>query len=498
MAENNKPPLNFNGQSGDGQNSNDKLKEFVEKFRALPQGAQIGVVVGAFFFILILGGGEEPQPQIQVEAEYNERAASSELVNNQEPQPQATEGDGSFNAVDPTRASLQRGFYTQQRKEIAELKESVTEKVDEGLGNMVEIRDAVSEQQRQMQQMIDTFNSQIRAFEESNVQQRNEISRLVDQARQQELRAQVAPATSQALGQVAEPKRKKRISQTTLSGRGNAGYANPNQALLSFNNERTVGRVTNAAGSVASTSYTKNVPEPFLPPLGFVKATLLNGFDALVGRSVPSLVRFQGTYRTAMNSTVSLDGCVGLMEFEGEVSTERAIGKPSRMTCVYPDRGAVTYELTGYVVDAQDGIVGVPGIFYEGDSSRLVAAMAADFAAGIGAVVRENQFTEEVGDGGTASNLTGNAVRAELASGVQSLMESLRDYLFERANRVVPFVRIDATRDVHVVLLSGIELRDEGSPWTQLVSGERADAVNAQNRQAERAAQEDAQAKEKL
>lgn len=491
MADNNQPPLNFEGKPAKQQDGADKLIEFIEKFRALPQPAQIGVVVGAFFFVLLLSSGGE-DPQVDINAEYNERAASTEQAVQQEVQESEVANDGSFDAVDPTRASLQRGFYTQQRKEIAELKDTVTEKVDAGLSDMSEIKDAVTEQQRQMQQMIDTFNSQIRAFEESNVQQRNEIARLVDQARQQEMRAQ-AVQQNPALGQAVEPKRKKRISQTSLGGsRGTAGYANPNQALLNFSNRRTVGAVADKVDSATGYSYLEDVPEPFLPPLGFVKATLLNGFDALVGRAVPSLVRFQGSYRTAMNSTVSLDGCVGLMEFEGEVSTERAIGKPSRMTCVYPDRGAVTYELTGYVVDAQDGIVGVPGIFYEGDSSRVVAAMAADFAAGIGAVVRENQFTEETSEGGTARNLTGSAVRAELASGVQNLMESLRDYLFERANRVVPFVRIDATRDIHVVLLSGIELRDEGSPWTMLVSGERADAAAAANLARQQAAEEEA------
>ena len=495
MENKNQPPLNFEGKSEGQASGSDKFREFLEKFQALPRGAQVAVVGVVLLFILMLSGGDNPQsaPQAEPAATYNERAGTTEAA------VEAGQNDvdnEAFEAVDPTRASLQRGFYTQQRKELAELKEDVVDKVDAGLNNMGEIRDAVGEQQRQMQQMIDTFNAQIRAFEESNVQQRNEISRLVEQARQQEVRKQTSNQTA-ALGAGVEPKKKKRIAQTSLGGRS-GGYANPNQALLSFNNKRTAGGVADAVGANGQrgVAYEEERAEPFLPPLGFVKATLLNGFDALVGRSTPSLVRFQGVYRTAMNSTVSLDGCVGLVEFEGEISTERAIGKPSRMTCVYPDRGAVTYELTGYVVDAQDGIVGIPGIFYEGDASRIMAALAADFAAGIGSVVADNQTTQEVGDGGVASNLTGSAIKSELATGVQSLSESLRDYLFERANRVVPFVRIDPTRDVHIVLLSGFELRNEGSPWTQLISGERADQVQSTNKQRRAAAEEQARASE--
>ena len=467
---------NNNLQLGESNNNADKLKQFSERFRALPKGTQIAIVGGAFFFILMISRGGS-DADIQPTARYNERLVTNERVQNETP----VQEQQNFEAVDPSRESLQRGFFTQQRKELAELRQDMATKVDQGLNNMVEIKDAVTEQQRQMQQMIDTFNAQIRAFEESNAAQRGEIARLVEEARQQETQQQQElGATATPLGQEVQPQKKKRISQTPISSRS-GGFVNPNQALLNFRNR---GAGSNSPENVRQeASYTQEVPEPFLPPLGFVKGTMLNGVDALVGRSTPSLVRLQGVYRTAMNSTVSLEGCVALIEFEGEISTERAIGKPSRMTCVYPDRGAVTYDLTGYVVDAQDGIVGVPGIFYEGDASRIAAALAADMMAGIGAVVEENQFTEETSDGGIASNLTGSAVRAEIANGVQNTMESLRDYLFERANRVVPFVRVDATRDIHVVLLSGIELRDEGSPWTLLVSGQRADQVNNANRE---------------
>ena len=45
----------------------------------------------------------------------------------------------------------------------------------------------------------------------------------------------------------------------------------------------------------------------------------------------------------------------------------------------------------------------------------------------------------------------------------------------ERVNRVLPFIRLDATRELHIVMLSGVELRHEGSPWTLLFDGEAAD-----------------------
>tara|TARA_R110000868_G_scaffold218576_1_gene469038 strand:+ start:189567 stop:191027 length:1461 start_codon:yes stop_codon:yes gene_type:complete len=480
MENNNQAPQQFNGPSS----PEDKFKEVVEKFKNLPKNAQIavGLVAVFFVFMFVSGGGNDSKPVVSKPVPLGNVKISANQAQNQD-------SKGVFEAEDPSRESLQRGFYTQQRKELADLKSSLLSNVKEELSNVSSIKDAVTEQQQQMQQIIQTFNDQIRAFEKSNQEQRLEINRLVEEARLQEeqgLRTQPIGGAAVVSGAGAvQQLRKKRISQTTLRAGGAGVSANPDQALLSFNGTPVQGAV--------SGFYKEKIPEPFLPPLGFVKGTLLNGFDALVGGAVPSLVRLSGAYKTAMNSTVSLDGCVAMVEFEGEISTERAIGKPSRMTCVYPDRGAVTYNLSGYVVDANDGIVGVPGIFYEGDASRIAAALMADFAAGMADIVRENQFTEEVGDGGTASNLTGSALKAELGSGISGMMGSLRDYLEERSNRVVPFVRVDPTRDIHIVIMSGIELRHEGSAWTLLVDGEKADRVRAENEKARLKAEADAQ-----
>ncbi len=160
--------------------------------------------------------------------------------------------------------------------------------------------------------------------------------------------------------------------------------------------------------------------------------------------------------------------------------------------CVYPDYGAVTYSLSGYVVDAEDGIVGVPGIFYEGDASRIAAAMLGEFVAGVAEVIRDNQFTEETSESGTASNITGSASRAQFANGVVNAMSNMEAYLNERMNRVVPFVRLDATREISLVLLEGVELRDhDENPWTLLVDGEKADQIADQRKAAEKKANKD-------
>lgn len=67
-----------------------------------------------------------------------------------------------------------------------------------------------------------------------------------------------------------------------------------------------------------------------------------------------------------------------------------------------------------------------------------------------------------------------------MAGGVNKSMSTLKQYLQERVNRVQPFIRLDALREIHVVILNGTELRDEGSPWTALFDAQSADRSRAQ------------------
>ncbi|MEC8467792.1 MAG: hypothetical protein VXY83_05460, partial [Pseudomonadota bacterium] len=156
----------------------DKLKELIEKFKELPKNAQLGIgAVLVLFIFMLLPGGDKPAPQQQPVATPVQEGNVQALQNGQ------NGGDAKFDAVAPSRESLQRGFYTQQRKELADLKSSLVDNVKTELQNVNSIKEAVTEQQQQMQQMIETFNEQIRSFERSNQQQRSEISRLVEQAR---------------------------------------------------------------------------------------------------------------------------------------------------------------------------------------------------------------------------------------------------------------------------------------------------------------------------
>ncbi|NBX85845.1 MAG: hypothetical protein EBQ80_01145 [Proteobacteria bacterium] len=433
----------------------------LQRFAALPMQAKVAVGVGALFAFLWLfgsgGGNQAPNTSVNL---GNTNAASPTDV---------------FRGLESDRPALMQNVYEQNRRDMAEFRERIESNFQERDKALQDALAQNQELQRQMGQMMNDFTSEIKNLQSERAKDAERLAQLAEQQRQIEMNA----ATDGA-GPVIQG-RKQRINQVSLgpaSGPRGGGLLSP------------LGRGLGAGNNQLPAQPGSGVKLPFIPPLGFVRATLLNGVDALTGGTpTPALARISGSYQTALNSTVSLDGCFVLIEFSGNISTERAVGKPARMTCVYPDSGAATYSLSGYVVDAEDGVIGVPGVLYEGDPTRLAAAIVADFAAGIGKIVVENQQTTSTNstNGATTSALTGDETRAELAGGVDKSMSKLSEYLMERVNRVQPFIRLDATREINMVILNGTELRAEGSPWTLLFDANAADKSRARGTPANQA-----------
>ncbi|MCA3244531.1 MAG: TraB/VirB10 family protein [Alphaproteobacteria bacterium] len=436
----------------------------LEKFKALPKGGQIALGVGAVAVLWLLfgGGGTPPAPQ------------GNPNVGSVAPGAQVS-ATPAFQGLETDRPALMQNVQEQNRREMAELRSKVEEQFTARDAALQAALEQNQQLQQQMQQMMADFSSEIKNMQSSREQDAARLAQLADQQRQLEMGAPVGDATAPNGFGPSAITRRQPIRQTSL-GPPPQGTGGGGALLAPF-----TGGLSNAATSAQASAQAQLAkPAPFIPPLGFVEATLLNGVDALVGgEPTPALARISGNYTTAMNSTVSLDGCIVMIEFNGNIATERAIGKPARMTCIYPDGGAATYELAGYVVDAEDGVIGVPGLLYEGDPARIAATIVADFLAGVGEVINQNQTTTQTSTqtGTTTRTLTGDQTRAEIAGGVDKAFSSIRDYLKERVDRSTPFIRLDALRTVNLVILSGQELRpgpNGGGAWTLLFDSQAA------------------------
>lgn len=433
----------------------------IEKFKALPKGGQLGLGVGAVAILwLLFGGSNGPQAP---EGTLNVGMVGGQLA--------AVSPTSSFQALETDRPALMQNVQEQNRRELSELRS----KVEEQFAARDAASQAMLEQNQQlvqqMQEMLANSQAEMERIRLEREQDAARMAQLADQQQQLEMGAPVGDATApNGMGGGATLSRRQPIRQTSLGPppQGTGG----GRALLA----PLTGGLSNAASSLRGQADAAQATAraPFIPPLGFVEATLLNGVDALVGgQATPALARISGNYTTAMNTTVNLDGCIVMVEFNGNIATERAIGKPARMTCVYPDGGAATYDLSGYVVDAEDGVIGVPGLLYEGDPTRIAASIVADFLAGVGNIVAQNQTSTQTSaqTGVSTRTITGDQGRAEIAGGVDKAFTSIRDYLKERVDRTTPFIRLDAQRTVNLVILNGQELRtgpNGGNAWTLL------------------------------
>ncbi len=462
MASDNSPDyIARPGSGGKPEGASAQASDALQKFRALPpkmQGAiLIAVLIVVFYVISSLRGGGAPSQR--------------NVVNLGQANGRNGEVSATFAGIETDRPAVMQAVFEQNRRDMAELRSKIES--DFGIRDKA-LQDAITqnqELQRQMQQMMGDFTTELKSIQVERARDNERLVQLADQQRQLEMNAPV-----NGVGQVGgiSPQRRA-IQQVVLGGGGGVMGAVRGpfaQAGTGANQQANGGQaVRNPAEKAAEERL------PFIPPLGFVRATMLNGVDALVGGSTtPALARLSGTYKTAMNSTISLDGCIAMVEFSGNISTERATGKPVRMTCVYPDGGAATYQLSGYAVDAEDGIIGVPGVLYEGDPSRIAAAMLAEFAAGVAGIVEDNTGSSvtTVNNEGTASTikLPSSADWAEqIIGGSGKVMGSLRDYLQKRADRVQSFIRLDATREINLVILNGTELRKSGEVWSALFDG---------------------------
>jgi conjugal transfer pilus assembly protein TraB len=442
----------------------------IEKFKALPKVGQIGVGLGAIALLWLLfgGGGSPTTPQGN---------PNLGMVGGQA---QGISPTSSFQALETDRPALMQNVQEQNRREMAELRTKVEEEFAARDATSQAMLEQNQQLMQQMQEMLANSQAEMERLRLEREQDANRMAQLADQQKQMELGAPVGDATAPNGMMGPNLSRRQPIRQTSLGPppQGTGG----GRALLA--------PLTSGLGSAASNLRSQaqaqeTAKTPFIPPLGFVEATLLNGVDALVGgQATPALARISGNYTTAMNTTVSLDGCIVMLEFNGFIATERAVGKPVRMTCVYPDGGAATYELSGYVVDAEDGVIGVPGLLYEGDPTRIAASIVADFLAGVGSIVAQNQTTTQTSTqtGVATRTLTGDQTRAELAGGVDKAFTSIRDYLKERVDRTTPFIRLDALRTVNLVISNGQELRsgpNGAGAWTLLFDSQASAAAAA-------------------
>lgn len=200
-------------------------------------------------------------------------------------------------------------------------------------------------------------------------------------------------------------------------------------------------------------------------PMGFAKALLLNGVDAPTlqyGRENPHpvLMLLLDKQILANNRKLNLKGCFVMGTAFGELSSERAYIKLSRISCISQEGKIYQKKVEGVVID-EDGKTGLKGRLVSKFGSVLAKQFMAGILEGISRILQASYTTVQISPIGTTSTINPEDVtKVSIASGFGSAARKLADFYISLAKEYFPVIEIQAGRRVSVFFYGGEKLEE--------------------------------------
>ncbi len=227
------------------------------------------------------------------------------------------------------------------------------------------------------------------------------------------------------------------------------------------------------AGRLVDEQVKRNPFRGYLPAGSFSEIALISGADvgtAEFSRANPSpfVIRVQNNAITAGGGKYKLHSCFVLAEGFGELSSERAFIRATKLTCLDKENKLILEEsIKGYIVDS-DGTQGLRGEVVRRNGQLIAKALIAGFAEGIAEVGRS---VSQVNSQALTSPLTGGGLQqssvridpeqlgaAGAFGGASSAASQLADLYIAEAKNIFPVIRIPAGRKGTLVIQEGKSL----------------------------------------
>lgn len=206
-------------------------------------------------------------------------------------------------------------------------------------------------------------------------------------------------------------------------------------------------------------SKKKNSGDRFYIPSGsFSEALVLEGADAnasVTARetdNTPMQFKLKGDLNLPSNNKLSkLDGCFVTAGTYGDISSERAIVRLERLSCVIKGKH-IDQKVKGHVAFyGKNGIQGVPVMR---NGKILGLAFGTGVLSGLGNSISQVGNTT-VGIGATSVVSASEVARQSIGSGLSSAANKLADYYIKVAEQYHPIIPIGAANKVEVVFQEG-------------------------------------------
>lgn len=238
---------------------------------------------------------------------------------------------------------------------------------------------------------------------------------------------------------------------------------NDNESNITSQNIKSdINNVTNTtANTVTNTTKKKKKDRVKIPAGSFIKGVLLNGIDAPTssnasGNPYPVAIRFIDKSILPNDFKADIKDCVAIAGGYGELSSERAIIRVDKVSCVKEDGTILESKgnSVGYVT-GEDGKVGLEGEVVSKQGAMIARAMASSFFSGISDVLKNaNQPSTAIASNGstvTPSINTGNAMKIGMYSGLSGATSKLSDFYLKLNDQMFPVVEIAVGRSCDII-----------------------------------------------
>jgi conjugal transfer pilus assembly protein TraB len=205
----------------------------------------------------------------------------------------------------------------------------------------------------------------------------------------------------------------------------------------------------------------------YLPAGSIISGVLLTGVDAPTGMQakrdpIPALMRIKHDAILPNRFGSDVKECFVLFGATGDLSTERALMRAETLSCIRHDGGVIEVVLDAYAL-GDDGKAGIRGRLVSRNGSLVAKAAFASFAEALSQIFRPVAIQGFNTTPGRRTDFqapdTAEALEAAGYAGFGGAMRRLSDYFVDLADEIVPFVEVDAARQVEAVLLKGVTLQ---------------------------------------
>ncbi|WP_126448125.1 TrbI/VirB10 family protein [Sulfuricystis multivorans] len=215
-------------------------------------------------------------------------------------------------------------------------------------------------------------------------------------------------------------------------------------------------------GAVAKATSDQNA-ETYIPAGTFMRGVLLAGLDAPTGGQAqqnPHPVVIEVLDMASLPNKFKADykNCRFTANGAGDLSSERALIRLDRLSCISEDGGALDVSVKGYVADST-GKAGIRGRLVSKQGQVLANALLAGVASGIGTAFSQGAMTTSVSPlGATQTVKDGQQLQAGIGQGVGNALQQLSRYYIQLADKMFPVIEVDAGQPVDIVITKGISV----------------------------------------